>query len=493
MPELIAIGTSHHTAGVAVREALALGPEQTLALLRGIQADQSYDEALLLSTCNRTEFYVVPRQDGPEDVRADLLARIGRARDTAPPEPDPVVFYRHEDREAVRHLFRVSASLDSQIVGESEILGQVKDAYRLAVKARTTALLLNRLLHWAFRVGKRVRTETALEQGSAGVPQAAVELAEHIFAGLEAKTVLLVGAGQTAEAAARALLARGAGRLIVANRTPQRAEQLALDLGQAAPAPERPLAETGGGTCPGRPEDDTTGEDAQRLTRGLRTEAVGLDALPDAVARADLVIASTGATEPVLTSEALAPALGRRTEPLMIVDIAVPRDVDPRLGRLESVYLYNLDDLDRLVERNLARRRREIPRAEAIVEDEVCQFQRWLASRHVAPTIRLLKRRLRSIRRRQIEQYGGRFGGTGQEELEAFAASMCKRVMHHPIALLKHLATDGATSKRLATVDLVRRLFDLDALEEEEADDEALAADDADDDDTRLADDPDEP
>jgi len=472
MPELIAIGTSHHTAPVAVREALALGPEQALAMLRGIHADRSFEEALLLSTCNRTEFYVVPRPGGPEDVRADLLARIGRVKNAAPPAPDPAVFYRHEDREAVRHLFRVAGSLESQIVGESEILGQVKTAYRLAVEARTTALLLNRLLHRAFRVGKRVRTETALEQGSAGVPQAAVELAEHIFAGLEAKTVLLVGAGRTAEAAARALLARGAGRLIVANRTPQRAEQLALDLAQAAPPRERPPSGAGGGTCPGRSEDDTTGEDAQPLTRGLRTEAVGLDALPEAVARADLVIASTGATEPVLRREALAPALRRRTDPLMIVDIAVPRDAEPDLGRLESVYLYNLDDLDRLVARNLARRRGEIPRAEAIVEDEVRQFQRWLASRQVAPTIRLLKHRLRSIRRRQIEQYGSRFAGTEQEELEAFSEAMCKRVLHHPIALLKHLATDGAPSERLATVDLVRRLFDLDALEEDDDVDE---------------------
>ncbi len=460
MPELIAIGTSHHTAPVAVREALALAPEQALALLRGIHAERAYDEALLLSTCNRTEFYVVPRPGGPEDPWADLLARIGRARGTAPPAPDPAVRERRDDTEAVRHLFRVAASLESQIVGESEILGQVKDAYRLAVEARTAGFLLNRLLHRAFRVGKRVRTETTLEQGSSGVPQAAVELAGHIFAGLEAKTVLLVGAGQTAEAAARALLARGAGRLIVANRTLYRAQQLALDLAEAH-AP--------------RDEDDTTDEDTPLLPQRARstpaapavaTEAIDLDALPGAVARADLVIASTGATEPVLTREALGPALGRRTRPLMIVDIAVPRDAEPDLGRLESVYLYNLDDLDRLLERNLARRRREIPKAEAVVEDELGEFERWLASRQVAPTIRLLKRRLRSIRRRQIDRYGGRFADSDREELEAFAEAMAKRVLHHPIALLKHLATDGATSQRLATVDLVRRLFDLDALEE---------------------------
>lgn len=459
MPELTVIGTSHHTAPVAVREALALAPEQVLALLRAIHADRAYDEALLLSTCNRTEFYFVPRQDGPEDPWADLLARIGRARGTAPPAPDPAVLERRDDTEAVRHLFRVAASLESQIVGESEILGQVKDAYRLAVEARTTALLLNRLLHRAFRVGKRVRTETTLEQGSSGVPQAAVELAGHIFAGLETKTVLLVGAGQTAEAAARSLLARGAGRLIVANRTLYRAQQLAMDLAEAGAS--RGVADA---------EDETN---APPDPASLATEAIDLDALPEAVGRADLVIASTGATEPVLTRQALGPALARRTRPLMIVDIAVPRDVDPDLGRLESVYLYDLDDLDRLVERNLARRRREIPKAEAVVEDELRQFERWLASRQVAPTIRLLKRRLRAIRRRQIDQYGSRFADSDREELEAFAEAMAKRVLHHPIVLLKHLATDGATSQRLATVDLVRRLFDLDVLEETHGAEEA--------------------
>jgi len=466
MPELIAIGTSHHTAPVAVREALAVAPEQVPALLRGIHADGTYGEALLLSTCNRTEFYLVPRPGSPEDPWPDLVARIGRARGTPPPALDPAAVERRADTEAVRHLFRVAASLESQIVGESEILGQVKDAYRLAVEARTTALLLNRLLHWAFRVGKRVRTETTLEQGSSGVPQAAVELAGHIFAGLEAKTVLLVGAGQTAEAAARSLLARGAGRLIVANRTLYRAPKLALDLAEAgAPRGEENATDR---DTPLLPQRAQAAPGAARVA----TEAVDLDALPQAVARADLVIASTGATDPVLTREALGPALARRTRPLMIVDIAVPRDADPALGRLESVYLYDLDDLDRLVERNLARRRRDIPKAEAIVEDEVREFRRWLASRQVAPTIRLLKRRLRSIRRRQIDRYGSRFADSDREELEAFSEAMAKRVLHHPIALLKHLATDGSTSQRLATVDLVRRLFDLDTLEDGEDPDE---------------------
>jgi len=466
MPELLVIGTSHHTAPVAVREALALAPEQVHRLLAQVHADRAWDEALLLSTCNRTEFYAVPRAASPADPAADLLARIGRVRSSAPPTVPAGALYRRDDRDAIRHLFRVAASLDSQIVGESEILGQVKTAYRLAVEARTTGFLLNRLLHRAFRVGKRVRTETALGQGSAGVPQAAVALAGQVFTDLAQKTVLLVGAGQMAEAVARALVARGAGRLIVANRTLDRAQQLALDL-TGSPAPAEDAAAE-----PSPHADGATG--------AAPTEAVGLADLPQAVARADLVVASTGATEPVLTHDALAPMLARRTDPLMIIDIAVPRDVDARLGHLDNVYLYDLDDLDRLVERNLAQRQREIPRAEAIVDDEVAEFEQWLASRQVAPTIRLLRRRLRGIRRAQIDRYGKQFAAD-RDQLEAFTRSMTKRILHHPIALLKHLATDGAGSERLATVDLVRRLFDLDALEAE-------GPDDADEDETLEAD-----
>jgi len=472
MPELLVIGTSHHTAGVAEREAFALAPDQATALLRAIHADRAYDEALVLSTCNRTELYVTPCGGGPPDPLPDLLARIGRARQMPAPEPDTGRVYRHADRDAVRHLFRVAASLDSQIVGETEILGQVKAAYRLAIDARTAGFLLNRLLHRAFRVGKRVRTETALGQGSAGVPQAAVELAGHIFAGLDEKTVLLVGAGQTAEAVARTLIRRGAGRLIVANRTLYRAQQLALDL---AASPPRHEGDEATQTCGG---NGTSPESAQTPTPA--TETIELDGLANAVLKADLVITSTGATDPVLTSEALAPALRRRANPVMIVDIAVPRDVDPALGRLETVYLYDLDDLDRLVARNLARRRHEVPRAEAIVADELEAFERWLASRQVAPTIRLLKKRMRAIRRRQIDQYARQFTGADHDELEAFAESMGKRVLHHPIALLKQLATDGATSQRLATTDLVRRLFDLDAMEDTEDAADATGADEED-------------
>jgi len=442
MAELSVIGVSHRTAPVEVREALALSAGQSARVLAEMRAEDVFDEALLVSTCNRTEVYFVAR--AAADPLAYLLDHIARVKG-ARPAVEAGIFYRRDDTDAVRHLFGVAASLDSQIVGEHEILGQIKDAYRLAVAARTTSALLNKVMHWAFRVGKRVRTETDLGAGSASVAAAAVDLARHIFSSLTGKTVLLVGAGQTAETAARALLEAGADRLIVANRTLYRAQQLAHDLAHEAP--------------------DRAASASERLAR--EPDAVGLDAIGETIAQADLVITATDAEKCVLTWPNLSDILRTRRRPLLIIDIAVPRDVDERLGDLDNVYLSNIDDLDRLLEGNLGRRRLEIPKAEAIVEYEVEQFGRWLASRQAAPTIRLLKKRIQAIQEKQIERYGKQFSDADRAQLEQFAQSVGKQVLHSPLALLKELSTDGTPSERLAAVDLVRRLFDLDTIDDE--------------------------
>jgi glutamyl-tRNA reductase len=482
MSELSVIGVNHQTAPVAVRERVALPGGLLARLLHTFHAEPVLEEAVVLDTCNRTEVYLVAQ--AATDPLAYVLDRIADLKGLPP--ADPALFYRHDGLAAARHLLRVAASLDSQIVGEHEILGQVKAAYRAAVEARTTRLLLNRLFHWAFRAGKRVQTETDLGRGSAGVGQAAVELAEHIFDGLARKTVLLVGAGTSAERAARAAIRAGAGRLVVANRTLYRAQDLALDLAtrpaeeketadESAAAPECPalLRKTGGapteGTAPPRVE----------------TEAIGLEDLGDAVRRADLVITSTGSPEVVLKYEDLAPALARRDRPLLVLDIAVPRDVDERLAGLPNVFLYNLDDLDRLVALNLERRRQEVPRAEAIVEDELRGFGRWLASRQVVPTIRLLQEHFGRVRREEIAQHGGQFGPADRQRLERFAEHLLSRILHGPLALLRESAEEAPLSDRLSVVDAVRRMFDLDALEEappdagppEEAGDEPVPGD----------------
>jgi glutamyl-tRNA reductase len=516
MPAFSVIGVSHRTAAVAVREPLALSADQAGAMLAAIRTEATFAEALVLSTCNRTELYFVPRAGG--DPVAAFLGHIARAKGAAP-TTDASVLYRHDDLAAARHLYRVAASLDSQIVGEHQVLAQVKDAYRLATTHRTTGIVLNKLLHGAMHVGKRVRTETDLGRGSAGVSQAAVELARHLFTRLEDKTVLLVGAGQTAEIAARTLLACGAARLIVANRTIERARQLAQDLARppAAEACEEPIVcpvEPGGVDradpirCPAllaragsaadaggaahlapheymggehadaqAPDDSSSsspplapreegrqGPDAAASTPpAVATEAIGLDALPAAIRRADLVISSTASDVPVLTLDALGPALQGRRGPLLVIDIAVPRDVDEKLGRLENVFLYNMDDLDRLVERNLARRRAEIPRAEAIIDVEVAEFAAWAASLEVAPTIALLQQYLATIQQALIDQYGKKFAD--REELERFTQVLCNRILHNPVAQLKALAGDGDPGERLATVAMIRRLFDLDSMD----------------------------
>jgi len=492
MAELVVIGLNHRTAPVEVRERLALPGDLLPRFLAAMHAGPALEESLILATCNRTELYCVPRAG--HDPLEYFLALAARLKG-APPEADRSVFYRYDGLAAARHLFRVAASLDSQLIGEHQVLGQVRDAYRLAVEARTAGFLLNRLLHWAFRVGKRVRTETDLGLGSAGVAPAAAELAGQIFETLHGKTVLLVGAGRTAECAARALLARGAARLIVANRTRQRAQQLAYDLTRAGEegACEEEGAE-GPVTCPALPASEAAEAPAAGATAAPpagrasdqsgpacdpavaapgqagpapAAEAIGLEDIPKALERADLVISSTGSPEPVLTYEALADMLRRRRRPAFIVDIAVPRDVDERLGTLGNVFLYNIDDLNQLVARNLQRRRQEIPRAEAIVEDELTRFGEWLASLQVAPTIRLLYEFLEGLREAHIARYGKQFSDADRERLGQFTETLCNQMLHRPTTFLRALAEEGTTGESLKAADLVRRLFGLDETKRE--------------------------
>ena len=469
--KLSVIGLNHQTAPVAVREAFALGPDLSRRLLKRIHGEDAFEEALVLDTCNRTEIYFVAAD--AEDPLAYLVEHIACLKAAAPPA-DRALFYRHDGLTAVEHLFRVAASLDSQIVGEHQILGQVKAAYRLAVEARSARFLLNKLLHWAFRVGKRVQTETDLGRGSAGIAQAAVELARRHLGRLEGKTVLLVGAGRNAELAARILLRAGAGRLVVANRTVERARQLAEGLMRPPKGKEWPPDDLHSGTdCPalGRrtPEDVHAADGARAGPREpSRPEAVGLEDIPRLIRRVDLVLASTASPGIILDYETLAEPIAASGRPLVILDIALPRDADPRLGHLPNVRLCNLDDLERLVEENLDRRRAEIPRAEAIVADEVRAFDRWVGSLQVAPTIRLLQKRLEQIQQDLVRQYGSRFSDAEQPQLEQFTQSLCRRLLHDPLTFLRGLSEEAPLSETLATVEILRRMFDLDALEQDE-------------------------
>jgi glutamyl-tRNA reductase len=456
------LGLNHKTAPVAVREQLALGPELTLRLLRTFHQEQIFEEALIVDTCNRTEIYFVPR--GQVEALDYILDHVARLKQ-APPVGDRTAFYRHDGLDAVRHLFRVTSSLDSQIVGEHEILGQVKTAYHRAVEAQMAKFFLNKLSHWAFRVGKRVQTETELGRGSSGVAEAGVELVQQLFSRLSGMTVLLIGAGQTAESAARRLVRDGAARLIVANRTVENAQALAALMAEtlAANGEEEIVCPAVARMVAGQPPAAV--EKPARPPSPLKTEAIGLEEIPAVLGDVDLVISSTAAPGYVLTYDVVKSHRSRRGEPLLVMDLAVPRDVEPRVGDLPNVFLYNLDDLDLLVKRSLDRRHQEAPRAEALVEDEVLQFDKWINSLQVAPTIQLLQQHFAALQQFQVKKYGGPFRNGQQEELAQFTDSLCRKILHSPITYLRELSATASASEILATVETVRGLFGLDSQE----------------------------
>jgi len=471
---LSVIGMSHLTAPVEVREQFALPEDLARQLLRAFHAENTFEEALILDTCNRTEVYAVSgEREGAMDYLLGHIARLkgaGAVTDTSR-------FYHHQGIAAVDHLFHVAAALNSQIVGEHQILGQVKDAYRLALEERMARFFLNKVLHWAFRVGKTVQSKTDLGRGSVSVAKAAVDLAGQIFASLADKSVMLVGAGQTAELAARALIRANVGRVVVANRTLSRAQDVASGLLAPSPSDEVEIPDDLGADepdavaqCPAvlRSRDGRGADGApDPQSHQLLTQAIQLAEIPRVIGEVDLVICSTASPELVLTREDVGEAIGRSGRSVFIVDIAVPRDVDPELGRLDNVFLYNMNDLDSIVARNVDRRRQEIPKAEAIVEYEVQQFARWLDSLAVTPTIKLLRQRLAVLQQAEVDRYGRKFASDDREQLEQFTRGLCNKIAHPPIAFLRGLADAGGDSDRLAAVDIIRKMFELDELEEQ--------------------------
>ncbi len=473
------IGISHQTAPVSVRELFALGDELTRGLLQTLHSEDVFDEAMVLDTCNRTEIYFVCKNE--QDSLGYLLNHIARSKNNSP-EIDESVFYRYDGISAVTHLFRVAAGLESQIVGEHQILGQVKDAYRIALEARTAKFFLNKVFHWAFRTGKRVQAETDLGRGSASVAQAGVDLASQIFARLAGKTVMLVGAGKTAELTAQALIRRKVGHVIVANRTLSRAEEVARSL-ICPEAADESGARSASQQAPDQQEQvrcpallrllAQRGETLEGILSSpspsvqCTTEAIELSDAPNAIFGVDLVICSAASPEPLLTYEQLSGIIRHFDRSLFIVDIAVPRNVDPRIGRLPNVYLYNLDDLDGLVAQNIERRRGEIPKAEAIVTDEVQQFTKWVDSLQVAPTIKLLQQLFGQLREAEIGRYGKKFTKEDRQQLERFTEGLCNKILHHPITYLHQLPQEATNSDCLAAVDMIRRMFSLEDVEKE--------------------------
>ncbi|MCC7541687.1 MAG: glutamyl-tRNA reductase [Deltaproteobacteria bacterium] len=394
--ELVVVGLSHRTAPIAVREKLAVAGDDLSAITKSI-LEAGAAEAMIVSTCNRVEVYAVGGSDLGRSVRATLTRRAGGAKLDAH-------LYEHRGTEAVRHLFRVTSSLDSMVVGEPQILGQVKEAFGVATEAGTIGPLLGRCLHRAFGVAKRVRTETGIAEGSVSVSSVAVDLARGIFSSLAGRTVLLVGAGKMGRAASQHLVSAGA-KLLVTNRSPERATALADDVGGEA----RPW-----------------------------------ESLRDLLVAADVVVCSTSAPGFVLTHSLVAQVVkARRHRQLFVIDIAVPRDVDPAAGQLDNVFLYDVDDLQKVCNENLQARGRERDAAEKLVEGEVGEIERWRKTRGVSPLITALRAHVLAAVRGEIDKTAGKLRGLAPEDkksLEVLAEAITSKVVHPALVELRRAA-----------------------------------------------------
>jgi len=413
---IVVAGINHKTAPVDVRERFAVSESRLPEVLRDLQ-QPGVSEALVLSTCNRFEL-LLHYEDG-FNVRNFIAEYFtaGNARDHV---------YVHEGDQAVEHLFRVTSSLDSMVVGEPQILGQVKEAYAAARAAGTVYSQLNALMTRSFAVAKRVRTETQIGSSSVSVASVAVELAKKIFGSLEGRTVYLVGAGKMSELAARHLVANGAGTIFVANRTYERAVELAAK---------------------------------------FRGEAMLFEQLYETVANADIVITSTGATKPIFRREHGELFLHRRkNKPMFFIDIAVPRDVSPEMNRLDGIFVYDIDDLQEVTASNSATRAREAERAQEIVATEARRFREHLQSLHVVPTIVSLQEHVENIRQAEIDKVRGKLGKLSQEQeqaIDAMTRGIVNKILHAPVTTLKSAAR-SKDSGSTTVIEIVRKLFRLD-------------------------------
>jgi glutamyl-tRNA reductase len=423
--KLALTGINHRTAPVQVREKFAFRAEEIPAALALLQS-RGVREALILSTCNRVEIAAaLPPDIAPETLLHGLLA----GRDDLTPEALQPHLYVFEDAEAIRHLFRVAASLDSMIVGEPQILGQLKQAYLQARDHGLIGTVLDAVLSRAFNVAKRIRSETEIGQSAVSVSYAAVELARDIFGSLNKKRVLVLGAGKMSEGAARHLLRAGASEILITNRTPERARELA-DL--------------------------------------FRGEIVAYERFPARLAEVDIVITSSAAPAYVIGPEMVRRAIeSRKNQPMFLIDIAVPRNIDPEVNSIEHAFLYDIDDLQRLTERNLKARKEVAQAAEKIVSEEVSRLEARLREREVTPTIVSLQEQLEEIRRDVLDRYRGKLGALNEDQeraVEALTRGIVNKIAHGPISeMRRHAAAQTAepAGGEGELVSAVRRIFGL--------------------------------
>ncbi len=418
--QLTLVGLSHKTAPVEIREKLTFPAHRQEEALSLLTSGDGVNEAVIVSTCNRTEIYAVTAADvdGPGAVM-DFMA------DYHDLDRHELVRYLYvsEGDAVVKHLFRVVASLDSMVLGEAQILGQVKEAYEHAFSNQATGRIFNKLFRQSFEVGKRVRTETGIGENAVSISYAAVELAKRVFDSLDGRSVLILGAGKMSELTAKNLVSNGVARTLVANRTYERAVELA----------ER-----------------------------FEGEAIPYEDLFERMREADIVISSTAATDFVITKDKLSPVMKHRRDPLFLIDIALPRDIDPACSEVSDVFLYNIDDLNGVVSSNLEERMREAERAEVIIDEEIGEFEKWIESLEVVPTVAAMRAKAEQVRTEELEKALKRLGGLSEKELktvEMLTQSIVNKMMHGPTERLKKVSGD---KYGVAYVEAARYLYGLD-------------------------------
>lgn len=420
MSEILLIGINHKTAPVELRECLAFTEDESESALGALSRKPHIEEVLLFSTCNRVEVLVVTANKAAAiDATKDYIAEANNI----PRKEFEDSLYIHEGDEAVRHIFRVASSLDSMVVGEPQILGQVKNAYRMATEAKASGVILNRLLHRTFLVAKRIRTETGIGDHAVSISYAAVELGRKIFGSLEGKNVLLVGAGEMAELAVEHLIRNRVGKIYVANRT---------------------------------------FENGVELARRFNGQAIRFEEISDSLQLVDIIISSTGSPDYVITRDQVKGVIRiRRNRPIFFIDIAVPRDIDPRVNRLTNSYVYDIDDLQGVIEENIEDRQREAIKGERIVDEAVIRFREWYASLEVVPTIVALRNKLESIAETEIKKtlQSNKIPESSIGAIQKMAGSLINKIMHDPMVYLKNDSMPGDKSKH---IDTVRKLFKLD-------------------------------
>src|SRR5512136_333951 len=417
---IVVVGLSHKTASVEIREKVAFAPNRMEKPLNELAGLPDINEGVIVSTCNRVEIYAATHDIAGGMAR---LKRFLADYHNLPLETLESHLYSYHGEDATRHVFRVASSLDSMVVGEPQILGQIKTSYGYAAEYKSSGIILNRFLHKAFSVAKRVRTETGIASSAVSVSFAAVELAKKIFGNLTDKTVMLVGAGEMCELAAKHFLNSGVRGVMVTNRTFERAVKLAEE---------------------------------------FDGKAVNFEDLFDQLHKADIILSSTGAPHFIIGPKDVEEVIRRRKlKPMFFIDIAVPRDIDPKVNDVENVYLYDMDDLQGVVATNLEQRNKEAEKAEAIIDQEIGQFFKWLSSLEVTPAIVALRSKFEETRQAELEKTLANWKDLTPEErkrLEACTSAIINKLLHQPTSVLKRTGQGGRTD---LYVDALRQLFEL--------------------------------